>query len=86
MKRALITFGAAALLSISLVGGASAAAKSDNCIAIASSGVQHNGTDPGGTLGEGNNADGGANSGPNHGARGDEIKALQDACNNANGK
>ena len=82
----LLTVGAAALFGISMVGGASAAAKSDNCVAIYSSGVQHNGTDPGNTLGEGNNPDRGENSGPNHGARGNEIKGLQDSCNNANGK
>ena len=51
MKYKLLTVGAAALFGISMVGGASAAAKSDNCVAIYSSGVQHNGTDPGNTLG-----------------------------------
>jgi hypothetical protein len=86
MKYKLLTLGAAALFAVSMAGGVSAAAKSDNCVAIASSGVQHNGTHPGGTLGEGNNPDRGEGSGPNHGARGDEIKRLQEECNNANGK
>lgn len=57
-------------------------AKSANCIAVFSSGVTANGRAPGGTLGEGNNAPG--QTGPSGGARGDEIKALQEACNNAN--
>jgi hypothetical protein len=86
MKRGLMAFAAAGMLAVSMAGGASAAAKSENCIATASSGVQHNGTHAGGTLGEGNNVDRGENSGPNHGARGAEIKGLQDSCNDANGK
>ena len=91
MKRGIMAFTAATMLALSMAGTTLAAdgnnaAKSENCIATASSGVQHNGTHPGGTLGEGNNPDGGENSGPNHGARGDEIKGLQDTCNNANDK
>jgi hypothetical protein len=89
MKYKLLTLGAAALFAVSVAGGAAAAdrnnaERSGNCIAVASSAVQHNGTHPGGTLGEGNNEEG--QTGPNHGARGDEIKALQDECNKANEK
>jgi len=92
MKRQIIAAVAAGALMLSVAGAASAdfgpnensKPQSDNCIAIFSSGVTGNGTAPGGTLGEGNNAAG--QTGPSGGARGAEIKALQAACNNANGK
>ena len=86
MKRTMMALAAAGILAISMAGAASAAAESDDCIGTISSGVQANGTHEGGTLGEGNNVDGGDNSGPHHGARGDEIKGLQDTCNKANEK
>ena len=49
--------------------------QSGNCIAIFSSFARHNGQAP--TLGQGGD--------PSHGTRGDEIKFLQDLCNNAGG-
>ena len=50
--------------------------KSDNCIAIYSARVIHNGQYI--TLGQGGD--------PSHGTRGDEIKGYQATCNNANNK
>lgn len=87
MKRGLVAFAAAGLMAVSMAGAVSAAppgvdvnpnskSKSDNCIAIFSSEARHNGQAP--TLGQGGD--------PSHGTRGDEIKALQDSCNNANDK
>jgi hypothetical protein len=55
------------------------AANSNNCIAVFSSGVTANGQAAGGTLGQGNNTPG--QTGPAHGARGEEIKGLQATCN-----
>ena len=49
-------------------------ASSNNCIAIYSAQVIHNGQHI--TLGQGGD--------PSHGTRGDEIKGLQALCNNAN--
>ena len=64
--------------------GTSNAAKSGNGIAVGSSALTKNALNPNGTLGKGNNLPG--QTGPSGGARGDEIKAAQEACNLANEK
>lgn len=84
VKRQVVAVMAAGVLALSAAGGAAAqvepnpgtpqSVSSANCIAIFSSTVIRNGQAP--TLGQ--NAAGGA--------RGAEIKALQEVCNNANQK
>jgi hypothetical protein len=80
MKRRLFTLAAAGLLSLSMVGTVSAAPpgvefrpapnadSNANCVGVASASAIHNGQAS--TLGR--NAA--------HGARGDEIKGIQEAC------
>lgn len=91
MRRMVAVLGLAAAMVVGSAGAALAvepvdqwnpgtprAYQSDNCIAVASSDVTHNGLASGGTLGEGNNF--AWQSGPSGGARGEEIKLLQGLC------
>lgn len=86
LKRRLVTAGAALAISLSMFGGAMATPpgaqfgandtqveRSNNCVAIASAPVRHNGQHI--TLGQGGD--------PSHGARGDEIKDIHAFCNAA---